>query len=201
MKMPLKSVKLVRNSKAPTAFQQLLGPDFNQQQSYTLLSSDELLHRMVELEISKDRDKCLIFVAAVLAWILTGNLSDKVFGVQLTGFVAGIFVVVFGNNIVGAFRLGVEQAILETISELGLEEIRERAERDSEIQQQLESDADLGCADRSEQTREFWINYTKFRRTTYQYVGLANVTNWVFILSILWTLYLGVMSVWNLFWG
>ncbi len=171
------------------AFKSLAGADLTQQQFYSILSSPELLAKLLELGVDKDRDKSLIFVVAVLAWIFTGVLSDKVFGVELTGFLAGCFVVFFGNNIVGAFRLGVEQAVLETISELGDDEIKARTERLNEIENQKDSD--------EKSTREYWISYTKFRRTTYQYVGLANMVNWVFIISLFWTLFLGGKWIWN----
>ncbi|MCE9684611.1 hypothetical protein LZP73_00035 [Shewanella sp. AS16] len=170
-----------------------------QQEFYSILSSPELLKRMEELGVDKDRDKSLIFVVAVLAWIITGDLTGKLFGVELTGFVAGCFIVFFGNNVTGAFRLGVEQAILETVSALGDNEIKDRTQRLTEIEEQVMDPSNdvkaLSESGRDQAAREYWISYTKFRRSTYQYVGLANIVNGVFILSILWTLVLGAKAV------
>ena len=96
-----KNVKFLRSTNLQMAFKSLIGVDLTQQEFYTILSSSELLVKLLELGVDKDRDKSLIFVVAVLAWIITGNLSDTLFGVELTGFVAGCFIVFFGNNIIG----------------------------------------------------------------------------------------------------
>ncbi|MCG9719429.1 hypothetical protein L1D94_22805 [Vibrio alginolyticus] len=187
--MTPKNIKFIRNTNLKMIFKNQAGINLTQQQFYSILNSPELLAKLQELGVDKDRDKSLIFVVAVLAWIFTGVLSNRVFGVELTGFLAGCFIVFFGNHIIGAFRLGVEQAVLETISELGNDEIKARTVRLNEIENQKDPD--------EKSTREYWISYVKFRRTTYQYVGLANLVNWVFIISLVWTLWLGAKWIWS----
>lgn len=195
-----RNAKFIRNAKRTIPVRGLMGTDMTQQEFYSILGSPELLNRMEELGVDKDKDKSLIFVVAVLAWIITGELTTPALGVELTGFVAGCFIVFFGNNVTGAFRLGVEQAILETVSALGDNEIKDRTNKLTQIEKQVmgtpEETKDLSESDRDQAIREYWTSYTKFRRSTYQYVGLANIVNWVFILSILWTLVLGVKAIW-----
>lgn len=136
---PRKNGGLFRNPKLKMTFKRQIGSGLTQSEFYTVIGSSELLAKLLNLGVDKDRDKSLIFVGAVIAWIITGNLTGRLFGVELTGFVAGCFIVFFGNNIVGAFRLGVEQAILETISDLGIDEIRTRTKNLTEIEDAVAS--------------------------------------------------------------
>jgi len=185
--------KFIRNTPKLSMYGRMMGVErMTQRQFYTLMSTDELHDKIIELGVDKDRDKVLIFSAAVLAWIITGNLSDKIFGVQLSGILAGLFIIVFGRNIVGAFTLGVEQAFLETIAKLGWEEIETRTVRLDAIEKQ----ENLSGSDRL----EYWMGWTKFRRTTFQWVGLANITNWVLILSYAWVAFLITREVFDFFW-